>query len=336
MADRAFVNSDGGLAGAPDAVSLDVVSEEPAVTLCTGLGEDFDAQVRQRLQSALQWVIDNMRLELDARVRDAVEGDVPLSDVPLDSLISVASKHLLVIETCARVDADSMDITSRLRKWIGHWRAAASEAATLGLSGDISHKYWQQNIMLPEEVTKARNWFAMAKKLVKRDPSVISENLIKNGRKYYAAVAECRSSWPRYRRLSIARRVYKWSLLLAQWVYALLLVNLREKASDAAELGALITKFASEIRVRLEAVHAAQVVIMWSEKYQAAIRTMMLQKRTCAHCGITGPLSQVSFACCGGCRDSGLGREHWTRYCSEACQRAHWLAGHKEECPCAH
>ena len=24
------------------------------------------------------------------------------------------------------------------------------------------------------------------------------------------------------------------------------------------------------------------------------------------------------------------------RYCSEACQRAHWLAGHKDECPCAH
>ena len=330
MAGRTLVNSEGGLAGAPDAVSLDVVSEEPAVTLCTGLGEDFDAQVRQRLQSALQWVIDNMRLELDARVRDAVEGDVPLSDVPLDSLISVASKHLLVIETCARVDADSMDITSRLRKWIGHWRAAASEAATLGLSGDISHKYWQQNIMLPEEVTKARNWFPMAKKLVKRDPSIISEKLIKNGRKYYAAVAECRSSWPRYRRLSIARRASKWSLLVAQWVYALLLVDLRRKASDAAELRALITKLAVH---RLKALRAAQEVFMWSEKHQAAVRTVMLQKRTCAHCGITGPLSQVSFACCGGCRDSGLGREHWTRYCSEACQRAHWLAGHMHFCP---
>ena len=76
MAGRDLVNSDGGLAGALDAVALGVVSEEP-VALCTGLGEDFDAQVRQRLQSALQWVIDNMRLELDARVRDAVEGDVP-------------------------------------------------------------------------------------------------------------------------------------------------------------------------------------------------------------------------------------------------------------------
>ena len=220
---------------------------------------------------------------------------------------------------------EAMNTPDPLHRVIESWRRLV-----------VSYRYWQQNIELPEVILQARNWFAVAKKLVKRDQSIISEKLIKNGRKYYAAVAECRSSWPRYRRLSIARRASKWSLLVAQWVYALLLVNLREKASDAAELGALITKFASEIRVRLEAVHAAQVVIMWSEKYHAAIRTMMLQKRTCAHCGKTGPLSQRSFAYCGGCRQPGVAREHWTRYCSEACQCAHWAAGHKDECPCAH
>ena len=42
------------------------------------------------------------------------------------------------------------------------------------------------------------------------------------------------------------------------------------------------------------------------------------------------------FVSGGGCRDSGVARVDWSRYCSEACQRAHWLAGHKDECPCAH
>ena len=27
--------------------------------------------------------------------------------------------------------------------------------------------------------------------------------------------------------------------------------------------------------------------------------------------------------------------QDWARYCSEACQHAHWAAGHKDECPCA-
>ena len=62
---------------------------------------------------------------------------------------------------------------------------------------------------------------------------------------------------------------------------------------------------------------------------------LLLMKRTCSYCGTTGPLSQVSFAYCGGCRDSRVAREDRPRYCSEACQRAHWAAGHKDECPCA-
>ena len=66
-----------------------------------------------------------------------------------------------------------------------------------------------------------------------------------------------------------------------------------------------------------------------------AMRAHMLMKRTCSYCGTTGPLSQVSFAYCGGCRDSRVAREDRPRYCSEACQRAHWAAGHKDECPCA-
>ena len=59
------------------------------------------------------------------------------------------------------------------------------------------------------------------------------------------------------------------------------------------------------------------------------------RRLTCSYCGTTNPLSQVSFAYCGGCRHSGIARIDLPRYCSEACQRAHWHAGHKDECPCA-
>ena len=318
MAGRAFVSS---LAGALEG-ALDVVSEEPAVALCTGLGEDVDAPVRQRLRTTLQCYIENLRWELGTW--DAG---------PLDALISVASKHLLVLETCARVDAISMDITSRIHKWIGRWRAGAAEAAALGFGRDVSCKYWQRNIELPEAITMARKWFTAAKKLVKADPSLLYGKLIKEGYNYSATVAECHDSWPRYRRLSIIRRYLKWQVLLARWAYALMLVALKEKASDAAELRALITKLAVG---GLEALHTAQATLTRREKEQAAFRAIMLKKRTCAHCGTTGPLSQRSFAYCGGCRQPGVAREHWTRYCSDACRRAHWAAGHKDECPCAH
>ena len=38
--------------------------------------------------------------------------------------------------------------------------------------------------------------------------------------------------------------------------------------------------------------------------------------------------------CGGGCRHSDVPREDRPRYCSEECQRAHWLAGHCHECQC--
>ena len=209
---------------------------------------------------------------------------------------------------------------SEIREWIGRWRDAATEAASLGLGGDISHKYWQQNIMLPEEVTKARKWFAMAKQLVKKFP--LPRKSIIKGHTLITAVFKCRSSWPRYRRLSIARRFHKWSLLLAQWAHT-------SAHFSKCEFEALYLKSTT-------AQAEAQAALTRVEKQQAEFRAIMLKKRTCAHCGTTGPLSQRSFAYCGGCRDLGVARVDWTRYCSEACQRAHWAAGHKDECPCAH
>ena len=113
--------------------------------------------------------------------------------------------------------------------------------------------------------------------------------------------------------MSIGRRALKWNSLLVRWSNTLLLVN----GLDATKLGCTIY----------------QMALIVAEKQQAEFRAIMLKKRTCSHCGRTGPLSQVSFAYCGGCRDSGVPRKHWMRYCSEACQRAHWHAGHKDVCP---
>ena len=71
------------------------------------------------------------------------------------------------------------------------------------------------------------------------------------------------------------------------------------------------------------------------KKERLARKADMLKKRTCSHCGKTRHRSQISFAYCGGCRHAGVARIDLPRYCSEACQRAHWAAGHKDECPCA-
>ena len=63
-------------------------------------------------------------------------------------------------------------------------------------------------------------------------------------------------------------------------------------------------------------------------------RAIQRKKRTCSHCGTTAPFSSRAFPYCGGCRHSDVARKDRPRYCSEECQRAHWLAGHMNECPC--
>ena len=262
------------------------------------------------VNSTYKWLTDHIQL---VYAREC--------DLSLDALLSLSSNQLLALVSVDASDPDIREIvqniTSHFRKWIGRWRAAAAEAATLGLGGDISCKYWQQNIQLPNVITMARKWFATVKRLVKADPSKLSGKLIKEGRDYVAAVTECHSSWPRARGLSIGRRVLKWNMLLGRWSDTLLLAN----GLDATKLGCTAI---------------CRVALIVAEKQRAAFRAIMLKKRTCSHCGRTGPLSQVSFAYCGGCRDSGVARVDWSRYCSETCQRAHWAAGHKDECPCAH
>ena len=67
------------------------------------------------------------------------------------------------------------------------------------------------------------------------------------------------------------------------------------------------------------------IVADWKEKFRD-YRAKQRIKRTCAVCGETAPLSSHAFAYCGGCRHASIPRVDRPRYCSEACQRAHWAA----------
>ena len=49
-----------------------------------------------------------------------------------------------------------------------------------------------------------------------------------------------------------------------------------------------------------------------------------VRRRVCAHCAKRVDLTEPRYLVCSGCGAA--------RYCSEACQRAHW-AEHQEECP---
>ena len=262
------------------------------------------------VKEAVEW-LDETELSCDA-------GECVLS---LDALISVGSEHLVVLENFERFVASnprglraSVPVVP-LRQWIERWRAAAVEAESLGLGRDISYKHWQKNIELPEVVIRAIKWFDTAERLAQ---AVDVSRLMKfatDGRRHIEAVRACLSI-PKFRRWSIQGSFVKWSLLVVRWVDQAQQVEGPESPDDSTTME-IITLYE---RMKME---------------RRAKKADRLKKRTCSHCGKKAPLSQLSFAYCGGCRHSGVAREHWTRYCSEACQSAHWAAGHKDECPCA-
>ena len=147
------------------------------------------------------------------------------------------------------------------------------------------------------------------------------------------AMDACRSSWPQARTLSIERRHCRYQLLVAKWAHAAVSAVLAraQHHENTAAIEALSEK-EKEIRDNLRNY---EKVVLRTKNRRRAIRANMLRKRTCSMCGKTAPNSSPSFAYCGGCHGFQL-RECIPRFCSEACQREHWLAGHKDECPCVH
>ena len=284
------------------------------------------------LRDALEW----LRLTSKAIAEDRGPS--------MDSVNREARKHLAAVETCENAFAasglpwhpEARDRIGMFHVFVKYWRGAAADAAALGLGGDISCAYYGNHIEPPEEVIMAQKWFETAEKVTKAVDLLPFARLAKlstDGSRHINAVEACRSSWPRARYLSIERRFHKYRLLVEQWSHMaglMVLAKARENHSDAATIEAIT---ATHNRTR-DSIRKAEAMILETKKRRRAIRANMLKKRTCTMCGKTAPNSSPSFAYCGGCHGFRL-RECIPRFCSEACQRAHWAAGHKDECPCA-
>ena len=259
----------------------------------------------------------------------------------LDRLISVGSKHLVALEICESVVASNEPVSGLtvsvpvglMHFWIGRWRAAAAEAAALGMSGDIPYQYWQKNIELPEVVIKAQKWFDTAEKLIKKVAVTRLVKFTNDGERHIEAVEACRSSWPRFRHRHIQHSFVKWNMMLVEWCEFLESTASELVQAEKPHHVATMELIAQQLDIARDGLEDALV-----EELKIASRMRKadrLKKRTCSHCGKTAPITQISFAYCGGCRNSGVARIDLPRYCSEACQHAHWHAGHKHECPCA-
>ena len=149
------------------------------------------------------------------------------------------------------------------------------------------------------------------------------------------AMHACQESWTRARRTSIERHYTKSYALMEQW-HVLAARSAVDLCRSLAQ-GDRAQGLAREAQYRLDtAVTKAEKAAVVLREYRAArrkLREKQLRKRTCWVCAKTAPLSSHAFAYCGGCRHASIPRVDRPRYCSEACQRAHWLAGHMHECP---
>ena len=247
-------------------------------------------------------------------------------DLPLARLVRDGNDHIRTVE--AMVTSENACVfEKRIRKWkalVAEWenhrRVAAGEAG-----------------VLPDTFTAAAEWFGAAKQHRFTTAVETLERLASEGSRHLIAVNNSCSSCPRGSHATITRRFVKWKELVNSWnlvsINARLLKNcggrrrrhwqtLRD-ISDVKNRLARANKERNEIAMQLEAQN-----LKWPVH-----RAKQRKKRTCSMCGKTAPNSSRAFDYCGGCRHSAVPRLDRPRYCSEECQRAHWLAGHMNECP---
>ena len=190
---------------------------------------------------------------------------------------------------------------------------------------------------MPDAFTAAAEWFGAAKQHRFTTAFETLERLASEGSRHLIAVNNSCSSCPRGSHATITRRFVKWKELVNSWNLASItarsqLIGGRRRRhwqtlrdiSDGKNRLARANKERNEIAMQLEAQN-----LKWPVH-----RAKQRKKRTCSHCGTTAPFSSRAFPYCGGCRHSAVPRVDRPRYCSEECQRAHWLAGHCHECPC--
>ena len=251
----------------------------------------------------------------------------PPRNLPLARFVRDGNDHIRTVEAMVTPE-NACVFEKRIRKWkalVAEWenhrRVAAGEAG-----------------VLPDTFTAAAEWFGAAKQ--HRFTTVVEtlERLASEGSRHLIAVNNSCSSCPRGSHATITRRFVKWKELVNSWnlvsINARLLKNcggrrrrhwqtLRD-ISDVKNRLARANKERNEIAMQLEAQN-----LKWPVH-----RAKQRKKRTCSMCGKTAPNSSRAFDYCGGCRHSAVPRVDRPRYCSEECQRAHWLAGHMDECPC--
>ena len=247
--------------------------------------------------------------------------DRGLQGVPLDRLVRDANQHIRTVESLISVALQPSFVQKRLRKFkavVAGWEAARGAE------------------VLPAAFTAAATWFRMVRQLAATEtaPRALG-NLASVGNRHINAAQACEiTSYPRGSRLTVACLMVKWKHLVLCWDVAVLEANVqalragrrreeRRHLRDAEKRLKLSKKYFDETSRNVE-----HFKMQWSEH-----RAKQVKKRTCSHCGAAAPLTASAFPYCGGCRHSAVPRVDRPRYCSEECQRAHWLAGHMNECP---
>ena len=192
---------------------------------------------------------------------------------------------------------------------------------------------------LPEAFTAAVKWFRTANGLLimvqgEAPPARMKTllTLADKGSEQIQAVQATRSSYPPGSRATIAWRCLKWKDELSCWEVAAL-----EAALHVLREARIGVKMRDTEKRLVEAKSSRDKMRSQLERFKPTWlkhRAEQRKKRTCSHCGTTAPLSSRAFPYCGGCRHSAVPHVDRPRYCSEECQRAHWLAGHCHECPC--
>ena len=232
----------------------------------------------------------------------------PLRDLPLARLVRDGNDHIRTVEALVTPE-NACVFEERIRKWkalVAAWEAARGAE------------------VLPAAFTAAAAWFGTAKRSTSTDARTLGK-LASVGNRHINAVCPL-SSYPPGSRLTIAWRCLKWKYEISCWEVAALEATLRRTLRNAR-----ITK--RLVRAKSSRDEACQQLERFKPTWLKH-RAEQRKKRTCSHCGTVAAFSSRAFPYCGGCRHSAVPRVDRPRYCSEECQRAHWLAGHMDRCLC--
>ena len=294
-------------------------------------------------------------IQLGVDVREAMDwmegteraceaGECALS---LETLVSECANHLAVLETVVSVAAFDertrglSRVAVRFRNWLGRWMAAVNEVARCGLDpATVTHYDWHHHIELPHVFVKARKFFDIVERMTQDQVLRHVSKYIITGTRHIQAVEACKGSWPLSRRAMITRRVARWMERIATFVVfekgQIAKTIMEEVGSNPQDETMARTKINAAMEDMELAGEGLEALRALNKKIISEMKESQLKKRTCSMCGFTSPNCFDSMLHCGGCRHPSVARADRPRYCSEACQRAHWLAGHKDECPCGH